>query len=227
MNDVGLIAVWAAITGAGFAFALSLKRRGVATTYVRDLIHVGAASWVFGWRYWHAPYAPIAVTVAAFAGVCSLPALGRRWAPARAIVTSISDADELWDGIVAYTLAFTCFTALAMIDEPYAPACALLALCFGDGLGGLVGRRLGRTRYRVPWGKSKSMEGTLAVALFAFAGASAATWWFEAPWHLGVLLAVASSAAISEALAPRASDNLAVPTAVLIAVYVFAPAAAR
>jgi hypothetical protein len=49
----------------------------------------------------------------------------------------------------------------------------------------------------------------------------AASWWFDVPARTQVLLTFAFAAAISEAVAPRASDNLAIPGAVLATAYLW------
>src|SRR5262249_23294196 len=97
---------------------------------------------------------------------------------------------------------------------PVPTAAGLLALALGDGLGGLVGRLWGRHRYRVPWAKTKRLEGTLVVAVFAALGAAIAAQRVGLPLPAGRLLAAGLAAAVAEALAPRATDNLLVPLAV-------------
>jgi dolichol kinase len=179
---------------------------------VRDLIHVGASIWVFGWGFWNGPLAPIFLVMLALGGVLVLPRFAARSRIARGVVESMSNGEERWAGIVAYVFSYALFTTIAVLTEPYAAACALLALSWGDGIGGLVGRKLGRTRYRLPWGKTKSLEGSIAVACFALLGVFVASVWFSVPPQ-GMWLA-AIAAASAEAIAPRASDNLAVPVAV-------------
>ena len=80
-----------------------------------------------------------------------------------------------------------------------------------------MGRLWGRHRYRVPWAKTKSVEGTLVVAVFAAVGAVIAGLWFGAPLPVARVLAAGAAAAFAEALAPRATDNLGVPLAVWLA----------
>ena len=224
MSDLLLLATWSAVLAAGLAFAVQLRRFGLATTYVRDLIHVGASVWVFGWRYWESAAAMMALPLCALAMVLILPMIASRSRIARGIVESMSNGEERWAGIVAYVLAYAIFTGVALVADRFTAACALLSLSWGDGIGGLVGRRFGRHFYRVPWGKKKSIEGSLAVACFAFLGALAAALCYgagPAPVTLLAMIAVALAASISEAIAPRASDNLAVPFAVLFAGLIF------
>ena len=77
-----------------------------------------------------------------------------------------------------------------------------------------MGRRVGRHRFQLPWAKAKSLEGTATVAALAAAGAVVAATWFRGPVDPARALAVGAVAALAEAAAPRASDNLLVPAAV-------------
>ncbi len=113
-----------------------------------------------------------------------------------------------------YTLSFCAFTAVGFLHRPFPAAAALLALALGDGIGGAVGLRFGRHRFRLPGAKPKSLEGTLAVALMAGVGISLAARCFHAPLSPGLLVASALLAAAVEAISPRASDNLLLPAAV-------------
>jgi phytol kinase len=127
---------------------------------------------------------------------------------------SVSGDDERWSGLVLYALAAAALTVAGVFIAPFPAAAGLLALALGDGLGGAVGRRWGRHRFRLPWGKEKSLEGSLGVALLSAAGIALAGCRFGlAPRTLAVL-AGALAAAAAEALAPRATDNIAVPVAV-------------
>ena len=66
----------------------------------------------------------------------------------------------------------------------------------------------------MPWAKTKSMEGTLVVAVFAAVGAAIAGVWFGVPLPWARVAAACVAAAVAEAVAPRATDNLLVPLAV-------------
>ncbi len=209
MSDLVQALMWLAIFGAGLSSVVLIHRLGVATTYLRDALHVGAGVWVLGWRYWHAPLWPIGITLFAVAltGLV-LPRVAQ-------FRSAVSDGDERYDGLFVYTISFAIFTFLATRGHAAAAATALWSLTLGDGLGGAVGRRFGRSFFRLPGGKKKSLEGSLAVALFAGAGA-----WFAAQGLGGTphVFIVAITASVAEALAPRSSDNLIVPSAVYLVV---------
>jgi len=205
---------WVLALGLGLAGCVQLRRWGVPTTYIRDLLHVGAGVWVLGWPFWHHWGTPVAITGGAALLIAMGPSLARRIPAAASFRDSVSDADERWVGLVLYTLAFAFFTAAGMCVERYSAAAALWALCLGDGVGGAVGRRLGRHSFSMPGGKRKSLEGSAAVALFAAAGVALAGTYFGEPVALGRAVVLGLVASFAEALSPRATDNLLVPLAV-------------
>lgn len=98
-------------------------------------------------------------------------------------------------------------TAAALLLAWIAPraiaATALGFLVLGDAAAALVGERWGRRR----WGR-KSIEGSVAC----FAGCVAAGALFM-PQHLGAVLVAAAVATAVEALPSRVNDNLSVPIA--------------
>jgi dolichol kinase len=187
---------------------------------VRDLLHVGAGVWAFGLRLWHRPTAPIAITVAALVSLALLPRAASRVRVLARFRDAVSSQDERFGGLVLYAASFCAFTALAVLDEAPttaasgAAAAALAALALGDGVGGLVGRRFGRVRYRVPWAKEKSLEGSAAVAAFVALALVAVGAWYDRPFGLVSILVASLAAAVAEAIAPRASDNVLLPAVV-------------
>ena len=225
LSDPVLAALWLAVLALGLVATVLARRLGLAATHARDILHVGAGVWVLGWPYWDGRVAPLAIVAGATVLVALVPVAARRLEPVARFHGSVTGGDEAFGGLVVYALAFAILTAVGLTAEPFPaaafPAAAgLLALALGDGIGGVVGRRWGRHVYTAA-GKRKSLEGSLAVAVFAVLGAVAAAAWFgtEVPvWQVGVLGAVA---AVAEGLAPRGADNAVVPAAVwLVAVLI-------
>lgn len=129
--------------------------------------------------------------------------------------SALSDGNERWSGIVLYTLSFAVFTAAGLGTRWTFPAgAALLALALGDGLGGAVGVRFGRHRFQLGAAKPKSLEGCIGVWLFSAIGVAVAGWLFGARVPPGTLALTGLVAALAEAVAPRATDNVLVPAAV-------------
>ncbi|MDT0633106.1 SEC59/DGK1/VTE5 family protein [Rubrivirga sp. S365] len=109
---------------------------------------------------------------------------------------------------------FLAAAACAWLFPPGVAAASLAMLMVGDGAAAVVGRRFGRTRWP---GSPKSVEGSAAYALTAFAvGAAIAAW---PPAELG-LVACAVGAVVGaavEALPIPVNDNVRVPLVVGLA----------
>jgi phytol kinase len=214
VSNVALALVWAAVFAGGIGVCVVLAMRGLPRTLVRDVLHVGAGLWPLGWPAWHGAPVPIAVAAVGCAGLLAVPVLARRFGWADSIAASVSGEDERWSGLALYGLSALGMTVLGFQRAAFPAAAGLLALALGDGLGGLLGRHWGRTRYRLPWAKSKTVEGSLAVAFFSAAGIALAGWRFGAAPGPGLLLVGALAAAVAEAVSPRSADNVTVPLAV-------------
>jgi phytol kinase len=214
VHDVFLALGWLAILFGGVGLCLWLASAGMPRTYVRDLLHVGAGVWPLGWPGWQSRWAPIVVAALGALVLAAVPWLARRLRWAEKVQRSVSGDGERWSGLVLYGLAAAALTAVEVLVAPLPAAAGLLALAFGDGLGGAVGRRWGRHRFRLPWSKEKSLEGSLGVALLSAAGIALAAWRFGLPSTPLAVVAGGLAAAAAEALAPRATDNLTVPAAV-------------
>jgi dolichol kinase len=218
VHDGLLVLLWAAIFAGGLGVCLWLAARGLPRTHVRDVLHVGSGVWPLGWSAWQSPWPPVGVAALGFALLLAVPVLGRRLAAAQSLERAVSGEGEAWSGLVLYGLSAAVFTAVGLLGKsPFPAAAALLALALGDGVGGWVGRLRGRHRYRVPWAKTKSVEGTLVVAVFAALGTAIAGAAFGVPVSVGRLVGAGLAAAVAESVAPRATDNLLVPLAVWLA----------
>lgn len=214
MSDLAWTGVWLAILVGGIGACVGLRATGLASTYVRDLLHVGAGVWVLGWPWWDHAAPPIAIAAAVAGAIAVVPVAARRVTLIGRIRDSVSGGDERWTGLILYALAFTAFTAVGVVGAPFPAAAGLLALSLGDGLGGAAGRRFGRHRYAAPWGKPKSLEGSAVVAAGAAVGIAGAAAWSGVAIAPAAVIALALAAALTEALAPRSTDNLLVPAVV-------------
>ena len=215
MHDGLLVLVWAVIFAGGLAVCLWLAGRGLPRTSVRDLLHVGAGVWPLGWGMWHSPWPPVAVALTGCALLAAVPVLAPRLESARALERAVSGDGEAWSGLVLYAFSAAAWTAVGLLGgSPFPAAAGLLALALGDGLGGLVGRRWGRLHYRVPWAKTKSVTGSVVVFVCAAFATDLAGGLFGVPLDGGRVLLAGLVAAVAEALAPRATDNVLVPLAV-------------
>jgi phytol kinase len=218
VTDLELAGMWITVLVAGVVGCALAHAAGLASTYVRDLLHVGAGVWVLGWSAWDGVAVPVALATSITAGVALAPTVAARWRPAARFTRSVSGPDESWTGLVLYGVSYTWLTAFGLAVDPFPAGVALLALSLGDGVGGAVGRRFGRHRYRVGDAKTKSLEGSIAVAVAAAAGILVAAQVFAAPLSPVAVLLLAAIAALVEAFSPRSTDNLLVPAAVFVAV---------
>ena len=219
MIDLALTLGWLVVLAGAVVVVITLQARGVRSTYLRDLLHIGAGVWVLGWPLWRGWLAPTALVLVVAATTAVVPALATRSDWARRFVTSVTGSDERYAGLRHYTLAFLVLTPIGVLWAPFPAAAGLLALAWGDGPGGAVGRRFGRHSYRTRGAKQKSVEGSVAVMVGAGGGALlAASIFGVAPHAIGsrlwVALGLGVSAALAEALSPRGLDNAIVPAAV-------------
>jgi dolichol kinase len=214
MTDLGLSTIALLVLAAGIGACALLHRLGLASTYARDLLHVGAGVWVLGWPLFHGLGAPLAIVCFAALATQSVPFLSRSIPMVARLRDTFAGGDERWSGLSLYTLSYALFTWVGLAHAAFPAAAALFALSLGDGIGGFVGRRFGTRRFRVPGGKHKSVEGSLTVALFATVGVFLAAWRFGESISLPAAAGLGVGAALGEAVAPRGTDNVVVPALV-------------
>jgi len=123
VSDLELTALWMAILAGGLGACVALRALGLATTYVRDLLHVGAGVWILGWTSWNHALAPAAITAAAMLAVIAVPVVAPHLGPAARLRDAVSDGDELWDGLIVYVAAYAALTGLGLTGARF-PAAA-------------------------------------------------------------------------------------------------------
>lgn len=101
------------------------------------------------------------------------------------------------------------FAISILRDHQLAAISVILILALGDGLATFSGTRY--RRHRLPWNRSKSLEGTIGFAL----GASFS--WLTMPVPETALIVIL--AAIIESLPLRVNDNIVLPAAVSLMYY--------
>jgi phytol kinase len=196
--------VFALILGAAELLRISA---GAGTEWTRKMVHLlsGLVAAGFPWLF-DGPGPVVGLAL----GYAALMVASRRggW------LTSVHAVRRRTRGGVLYPLAVALVFLLAG-SHRHAYVGAILALAVGDAAAALVGRGLGRLRYRA-FGASRSVEGSAAMALTVFPclylslvlltpmDAAACVAWS---------LAGAALATLVEAAAPGGSDNLLVPLA--------------
>jgi dolichol kinase len=214
MNDLVLTALSLLVLASAMGACALLHHFGLATTYVRDLLHIGTGVWVLTWPLFQGRALPLLIVVLALLSTLSVPWLSRSSAVVARVHDTFAGGDERWSGLSFYTLAYVLFTYAGLTWNPFPAAVALLALSLGDGIGGFVGRRFGTHHFRAPGGKQKSFEGSLTVAAAATLGVFLASWRFGTSVSLPAAAGLGLGAALGEAVSPRGSDNLVVPALV-------------
>ena len=214
MTDASLALGCSALLVSALAAAVLVRRMGLPSTHVRDLLHIGAGVWVLTWPWWQSVALPVAITALVAIGTALVPWAATGWSAAARLHAAVTGGDERWGGLAFYTASYAVLTVVGLTGDPLPAAAALLALSLGDGVGGAVGRRFGRWHYRAPGGKRKSLEGSLTVAAMAGAGALIAGEMLGTGVTLELAAIAGLVAAGAEAAAPRGTDNAVVPAAV-------------
>jgi len=174
VRDAGCALVLALLAKVWVSLWGTLARSGtLPSTLTRKLIHAGTGPlFVMGWPFFSD--APTAILAA-----CAVPVvnLARLWLAGRSgvvsadseqLVSSLSrtgDAKEVARGPLYYTLVLLASTAFSFRALPGVVAVCQMAV--GDGLADIVGRRFGRTPWRIV--EKKTLEGSLAFVLSAWA----------------------------------------------------------
>lgn len=92
-------------------------------------------------------------------------------------------------------------------------AVCVAAAGFGDSIAPWIGTKYGRHVYRMPFTRSKTMEGSVCgVFLGTAVGGYLNLWFLGLPLlPLRVMLAYGAIAAVAEGTAPSSMDNMSVP----------------
>lgn len=182
------------------------KRAGLSTEIARKIIHVGVGLWIFGTiALFTSPWYAIIPPLTAAAG---------NYVIHRKRLLKAMEADPENLGTVWFSISFAVLI-LALWHYPLAMAGGVMAMTIGDAVAATIGVRWGRHKYETLGGKVKSLEGSLAMLLSAFA----------AMWATTGMLAAAVTAAVTatcaEALGIKGRDNLWVPLSAGAVLYGF------
>ena len=202
----------------------ALNKLGVFTTPVtRKLMHMSAGPvFMLTWPFFKSRRSALWAACVPLAMTLKFALVGLGILNIEADVRTMSrsgDRAELLRGPLLYGVVFVVSTALWFRELP--ASVALLALCFGDGVADVFGRRWGQ-QHKLPWSPRKSWAGSagfLASSFFACLCGSMAFYrcgWSAKPgiecW-VPVLIACAVGAAV-ESLPMKDVDNILVPFAV-------------
>ena len=116
-------------------------------------------------------------------------------------MTRHGDRKELLRGPLYYVIALVLATLTFWRLSP-ASACAVAAMCGGDGLADIIGRRSPPNSPRIPWNKDKTLRGSAAMFVASLAFAVALVWLFAGFGYFGVGV----GGAAANVLAPSSSS---------------------
>ncbi len=205
-HRVGLVVsyVWVfAVLGAGEGLRLIFR---LPRDFTRKFVHIGVGLWAIGtvlvFQNWYAAIVPPLSFIV-------LNYISYR----REVFKAMEMADKSNLGTVYFPISFAIVIALCWA-RPAVIAAGLMPMTWGDALASIIGRRWGRRRYTVG-GSTRSLEGSAAMFVFSLASVFLVLWGFGTPPVTAGLhaLGVAAVATAVEAVSVKGLDNITVPLA--------------
>ncbi|MFM7228063.1 MAG: diacylglycerol/polyprenol kinase family protein [Cyanobacteriota bacterium] len=194
-----LLILWFALV---LALAVLVRRRWPQQREAsRKLVHIGAGGLVPLAAALHIPLAQALPTALA---MTLLTAINHRLR----LIPAVEDVGRRSLGTVAYGASISLLLLLFWRQRPDLVVAGVLVMALGDGMAGLIGPLLPSPRWQV-WGQTKSLLGTLTMAVLAVLVLR-----FSLPdlaWP--PLLATAVAATALEQISWGGLDNLTVPLA--------------
>lgn len=200
-------------------FSRSIKSRTTGGIH-RKVLHILIGNIVLFWWMFDSPYVMAFLAAAPF---IPLLLLVSPISPIRRLRTSFlgeTTGESHGFGLVYYAISWT-ILAFFLFDQRMIASIAIVAMSYGDGLGGLVGRRFGKRKIL----RNKTLEGTATVLTATFIATIAVLMFYQYLAHQGIfgtfLLDSASAfgtailtggfVAVVELLTPGEYDNLVIP----------------
>jgi phytol kinase len=200
--------------------------RGWVPSHIsRKIIHIGTGPvFVVCWLlFTDAPSSRYLAALVPLAITAQFVLVGTGVIKDEAAVKALSrtgDRREILYGPMFYGIIFVLLTIIYWIDSPIGMI-ALMVLCGGDGLADIVGRKFGNKK--LPWSKTKSYAGALAMFAGSLTLSFLLLWVFTAAGVFSVpisslllpLAAISLGATIVEALPIKEVDNITITIASL------------
>ena len=172
----------------------------------RKIVHIGTGP-VIPLAWWLGIPADLAIPVAIVITLVVL--INHRWR----LLPAVEDVNRQSYGTVAYGLAITLLLVLFWPENAAAVCAGVLVMAFGDGLAGLIGRKVRSASWMI-WGQRKSIAGTLTMAVMALMLLITLNLIVDAPYYPLRILAVTGLAVGLEQLSCWGIDNITVPIGV-------------
>jgi len=187
--------------GEGLRIVFKLPR-----DFTRKFVHIGVGLWAIGtvlvFETWYfAVIPPLSFIV--------LNYISYR----REVFKAMELADKSNLGTVYFPISFALVIALCWV-RPAVIAAGLMPMTWGDAFASIIGRRWGTHRYTIG-GSTRSLEGSAAMFLFSLASVFLVLWGFGTPLVVAgaYALVVAAVATLVEAVSIKGLDNITVPLA--------------
>jgi dolichol kinase len=225
---IGLAGVYIYV---GIIVILASKLKFVRNAKVhRKFVHIMVGNIVFIWWVFDSNYVMAFLAAAPFIPLLLLASPYSHFSKMKDSFLGKTTEESHDLGLVYYAISWT-ILAFFFFDLRLIASIAIVSMAYGDGMGGLIGKRFGKHRIHGP----KTLEGTLAV-FFATLLASAVVilfyQWLDVQGlmetnlpllGLGMVLAyaliVAAFVAVVELLTPGAFDNLVIPLGTALLLY--------
>jgi len=205
--DALIVDIWAILISFFYVFlvvgvAKKLSDSGYSSHLLRELTHIVMGVWPILWLMFNYKESALLVPLVVTIILALAPEKIRR---------VFSRGDEKHIGLVLYAFSFTIITYFFW--KTFMGAAAIFCLSFGDGLGGFIGSRFGRHRYKLPWVKEKSIEGSLTILIVSVLAILLANILYPASSGFNYLIALIGGLFVTfiEAISPYHSDNLTIP----------------
>jgi len=196
----------------------------------RKFVHIMVGNVVFIWWVFDSNYVMALLAAAPFIVLLLLASPYSHFEKLKGSFLGQTTGESHDLGLVYYAISWTVL-AFFMFDLRLIASIAIVAMAYGDGMGGLIGKRFGKRRI---YGQ-KTLEGTLAV----FVATMVATivvilfyQWLDAQglfstnlpiigpgMILAYALTVGAFVAVAELLTPGAYDNLVIPLGTALLLY--------
>jgi len=181
--------------------------------FTRKFIHIGVGMWSLGTVALFETWQMAIIPPITFVLINALS----YW---RGVFRAMESEERGNLGTIYFPISFA-VAIYAFWGQPLLLVACLMPMTWGDAMAAIVGRRFGHYTYTVG-GRTRSLEGSLAMLLWSWIATSAAI--FGIPYLIGLyyvswLLAliygglVAIVCTVVEALSPWGIDNLTVPAA--------------
>lgn len=215
---IGLVAVY---TYVAIVVVIAAKWKAIRNAKMhRKFVHIMVGNIVFLWWVFDSRYVMAFLAAAPFILLLLLASPYSHFGKLKDSFLGQTAGESHDLGLVYYAISWT-ILAFFLFDYRLIASIAIVAMAYGDGLGGLIGKRYGKHRINGP----KTLEGTLAV----FAGTVIATFvviqfyqWLNYQGLLAVpqismatsivvALLIGAFVATVEQITPGQYDNLVIP----------------